>query len=404
MKKKKGMMKRSLKMILLAIVLLVGVAVLLVACSPRFGATVKGAWLERLEQSEHYRGGVFSNQEETTIVDSYGAWINAMVERFRGGAVSYPTKPLPMRVMDEGFFAKRSNEGLSVTWLGHSTALIEIEGHRILTDPVFSERISPISFLGPKRFPGGLPITPEELPELDVVLISHDHYDHLDYASILALKDKTATFVVPLGVGSHLRKWGVAQDKIIELDWWEEHELGSLTLAATPSQHFSGRGLLDRNKTLWASWAILGANHRVFFGGDSGFFSGFRAIGEKYGPFDVTMLESGAYSQYWPDIHMMPEETVQAHLDLGGRVLLPIHWARFNLSLHSWTEPIERLLQEAEVRGVRVATPEMGQTVAARSPLPKETWWRSGSVQAAQNLDKALPAATRKVTAESQSM
>ena len=391
-------------MILLTIVMIAGIAVLFVACSPRFGASVKGAWLERLEQSEHYRQGKFQNLEEAIVWKSFSETVTGMVEFFRAGENRVPGNSLPMRTISSDGFAESGDQGLSVTWLGHSTALIEIQGYRILTDPVFSERISPVSFLGPKRFPGGLPITPEELPELDVVLISHDHYDHLDYASILVLKDKTAMFMVPLGVGSHLRKWGVVEEKIIELDWWEEHKLGSLTLAATPARHFSGRGLLDRNKTLWASWAILGANHRVFFGGDSGFFNGYGAIGEKYGPFDVTMLESGAYSKYWPDIHMMPEETVQAHMDLGGRVLLPIHWARFNLSLHSWTEPIERLLQEAEARGVRVATPEMGQTVAARSPLPMDRWWRPESLEAAGNQSKPFSDPSRKITADTQAM
>ncbi len=380
------------------IVMIVGIAALFVACSPRFGATIRGVELERLEQSEHYRQGKFQNLEEVRVWKSFSESVKGMVEFFRAGENRVPANPLPMRAINSDVFANSGGQGLNVAWLGHSTVLIEIEGRRILTDPVFSERISPVSFLGPKRFTGGLPITAEELPELDVVLISHDHYDHLDYPSILALKDKTAMFMVPLGVGSHLRKWGVAQEKIIELDWWEEHKLGSLTLVATPARHFSGRGLLDRNKTLWASWAILGANHRVFFGGDSGFFNGYGKIGEKYGPFDVTMLESGAYSKYWPDIHMMPEETAQAHLDLGGRVLLPIHWARFNLSLHSWTEPIERLLQEADVRGVRVATPEMGQTVAARSPLPIDRWWRIGSVQAVQNPERDLPGTSRKIT------
>lgn len=402
-KKNKGFVRKGLKVMMLAIVMAAGVAVLFVACSPRFGATVTGAGLERLEGSAHYREGVFQNLEETNVGGSFKNGVKGMVEFFRGGEDRTPTNPLPVRTINADAF-QAPKEGLHVTWMGHSTVLIEMEGYRILADPVFSERISPVPFLGPKRFPGGLPITLDKLPKLDAVLISHDHYDHLDYASILALKDKTSVFMVPLGVGAHLRKWGVAGEKIMELDWWEERKLGSLTLAATPARHFSGRGLFDRNKTLWAAWAVLGDSYRVFFGGDSGYFSGFRAIGEKYGPFDVTMLESGAYSEYWPDIHMMPEETVQAHRDLRGDVLLPIHWARFNLSLHSWTEPIERLLQEAEVKGVRVATPEMGQTVTARAPLPREAWWRTGQVQAAENRNSALPAINNKATVDFQAL
>ncbi|WP_227006564.1 MBL fold metallo-hydrolase [Shewanella donghaensis] len=264
--------------------------------------------------------------------------------------------------------------------LGHSTLLIRLDGEYILLDPVFSERASPVQWAGPKRFHQS-PINIEQLPAIKTVIISHDHYDHLDKAAIVALKDKVEHFVTPSKVGDHLIEWGVNPNKVTQLAWWQELNLGELTLVATPAQHFSGRGLLDRDETLWASWVIKGQHNKLFFSGDGGYFSGFKEIGERYGPFDITMIETGAYNELWHEIHMMPEQSLQAHIDLNGvdfhqKAMLPIHNGTFDLSLHDWFEPLERIVTLAEKAKVKVLTPEFGEAVSVDSPKQTEFWWR----------------------------
>ena len=326
-----------------------------------------------MKHSSNFKDGKFINPVPTRVSTSSGNRLGSLIEFFTDQQTREPKVVLPSVSVE----AERigAGEGLRVTWLGHSTCLIEMDGQIILTDPMFSDRASPFPFLGPKRFDIDMPLKIQDLPKVDIVLISHDHYDHLDYPSIKALIDKTSMFYVPLGVAAHLERWGVPQYKIVELDWWDEHTNGAVKLTATPARHFSGRWLA-RNNTLWASWVIQNEQHRVFFGGDSGYFDGFKQIGEKYGPFDITMLESGAYNEAWSEIHMMPEETVKSHLDLQGKVLLPIHWGQFNLSMHAWTEPIERLLTEAERQNATVATPQIGQAVSENEVVPRTTWWQ----------------------------
>ncbi len=263
---------------------------------------------------------------------------------------------------------------LAATWLGHASVLLEIDGHRVLADPVWSERVSPSRTVGPHRL-HPLPFDPADLPELDAVVISHDHYDHLDTATVdLLVRTQRAPFLVPLGVGAHLRGWGVPDDRIVELDWDEAFDIGELTLVCTEARHFSGRGFA-RNTTLWSSWALLGPHHKVFFGGDTGYTPAFAGIGARYGPFDLTVLPIGAYGDAWPDIHMNPEEAAQAHGDLGGGILLPIHWATFDLAFHPWAEPVERLLAAVETRDVQLALPRPGGRIEPGSPLPAERWW-----------------------------
>ncbi len=220
------------------------------------------------------------------------------------------------------------------------------------------------------------PITLEDLPSIDVVVISHDHYDHLDKASIKVLGDKVGTFLVPLKVGQLLVNWGVPKEKVIELDWWESHSVDGIEYTLTPTQHFSGRGLTDRDTTLWGSWVINAQQHKVFFSGDSGYFNGFKEIGEKYGPFDFTMIETGAYNELWSDIHMFPEQSVQAHIDVQGKVMMPIHNSTFDLSMHDWNEPMQRALDISEERGVTLVSPEIGQRLAIAEPQPAKAWWQ----------------------------
>ncbi len=259
--------------------------------------------------------------------------------------------------------------------LGHSTILLKLQGRFFLTDPVFSERASPFSFAGPKRFHAP-PIALEDLPELEAVILSHDHYDHLDQATVKALAPKVRHFLTPLGVGQRLIDWGVPADKVQQLDWWQSTAVGDVTFTATPAQHFSGRTPWDRNSTLWASWVMELPDLRIFFSGDTGYFDGFKAIGERFGGFDLTLMETGAYDPRWPYVHMQPEQTLQAHLDLRGRRLMPIHNGTFDLAMHRWQDPFERILSLARLRSVEVVTPVMGAPVDIRQPAPTQAWWQ----------------------------
>lgn len=258
--------------------------------------------------------------------------------------------------------------------LGHSTVLMKLHDAFWITDPVFSHRASPVPFAGPERFHAP-PIGIDQLPPIKGVIISHDHYDHLDQDSIMKLAGKTDYFLTPLGVGDLLVDWGVAAAKVRQLAWWQETEIGGVRFVATPAQHFSGRGLFGRNRTQWASWVILAPEQRLFFSGDSGYFDGFKQIGEKYGPFDLTLLETGAYNVNWPNVHMHPEESIQAHLDLKGRLLLPIHNGTFDLSMHSWREPFDRMVALGSAHGIPVITPLMGEPVSMHSAKSRQRWW-----------------------------
>lgn len=291
---------------------------------------------------------------------------------FKKPAGTVPGKAVPVHALTRAQLLAAPDETLFR--LGHSTLLIKLNGEFFLTDPVFSERASPVQWAGPKRFHQP-PISIEELPLIKAVILSHDHYDHLDHAAVLALAGKTEHFVTPLGVGDTLVEWGVPAAKVRQFDWWQGTQIGGVQLVATPSQHFSGRGLFDGNRTLWASWVIMTPQLRVFFSGDSGYFDGFKRIGEQYGPFDVTMLETGAYDKLWPDVHMQPEQTLQAHLDLRGKWLMPVHNGTFDLGLHVWHEPFDRISMLAAKQGVPLATPEMGVALNLKQPEPGRKWW-----------------------------
>lgn len=344
------------------------------ACAA-MGADAKGARLKRIQASPQWGGETFTNRLPTPqgLDESVGGW--TMLKAYLGGdQVRSPKEPVPVMSRTGDSLAGPPAKAPRITWLGHSSMIIELDGQRVLVDPVWGKRVSPVPFLGPRRFhPPPLPL--EELPAVDAVLISHDHYDHLDVPTVKALADRVPLFVVPLGIGAHLEKWGVAPERIVELDWWDEHRVGSLRLVATPCRHFSGRGLADRNETLWTSWAIVGPEHRVFFSGDTGMHGDFDEIGRRLGPFDVTMLEVGAYNSWWRNVHLGPEQAVDAHVRLQGKLMMPVHWGTFNLALHAWTEPVERLLVEAARRGVPVAIPRPGETVDSLQPRAPERWW-----------------------------
>jgi L-ascorbate metabolism protein UlaG (beta-lactamase superfamily) len=275
--------------------------------------------------------------------------------------------------------------GLYATWLGHSTFLMQIDGVRILLDPVFGNDVSPVPLLGVKRFQKKNPVCLEELPFIDAVFISHSHRDHLERRTITELAPSVGFFLVPLGVGGILREWGIDSSKVHEYNWWQEGSIKGLSgqilkFACTPSHHFSGRGLTDWNKTLWASWVFIGSKHRVFYSGDTAYGFHFKQIGNHYGPFDLTLIENGQYSIYWPDSHIMPENGIRAHLELNGKQMIPVHWGSFNLSIHDWWEPIERASKEAQEKGVKLLTPRVGQTLSIDENPQTSPWWRSSSL------------------------
>jgi L-ascorbate metabolism protein UlaG (beta-lactamase superfamily) len=327
------------------------------------------------QRSPNYHDGVFNNIDPASNVslDREQQWL-LIRELASGRDTGRPGVAIPLEAPAP---ADAAPARLSVCWYGHSTALVEVDGYRVLADPVWSRRCSPSRRVGPQRM-HEVPAPLEALPAVDAVVISHDHYDHLDIDTVIGLaRTQRAPFVVPLGVGAHLRKWGIPDSRIVELDWNESHQVGELTLVCTPARHFSGR-LFSRNTTLWASWVIAGPRHRAFFGGDTGYTKSFAEIGAEHGPFDLTLLPIGAYHPAWPDIHMNPEEAVRAHLDVAeaeSGLLVPIHWATFRLAPHPWAEPVERLLAAADPAGVQVVVPKPGQCVDRDVPSTFEPWW-----------------------------
>jgi L-ascorbate metabolism protein UlaG (beta-lactamase superfamily) len=334
------------------------------------GGRATGARLARMRQSPEWQRSHFENPQP--IVNDTWA---AVVSLFRPDPNVKPKSPPNTVAIEPGRFAAPPPSGLRVTWLGHSTILLEIDGHRFLTDPVWSERVGPTGFTGPQRwFPPLLAL--RDLPPLDAVLLSHDHYDHLDFATIVALKDRNLTFVAPLGVGAHLERWGVPAAQIVELDWWDSRTFGDLMLCALPARHASGRVLLfDDGAKLWMGYAFLSARHRVYYSGDTGLFPDMRTIGERLGPFDLTMIEIGQYDQAWPDWHLGPEQAIEAHQRVRGSVMLPVHWGLFALASHGWTEPIERALAAGHNARAVVITPRPGQSVEPTEERPQEHWW-----------------------------
>lgn len=286
---------------------------------------------------------------------------------------STPDAPVPIQRLTRADLDAAPDR--SLYRLGHSTMLMKLRGQWWLIDPVFSERAAPVQFAGPKRFHAP-PIGIDELPPIRAVILSHDHYDHLDQAAIKQLKDKVALFLTPLGVGDRIAAWGVPRDAIQQFDWWQDVTLDGLKITATPAQHFSGRGFRDGNRTLWASWVVQDDDLRIFYSGDTGYFDGFKEIGQRLGPFDITLMETGAYNDQWPYVHMHPPQTVQAHEDLRGHWLLPVHNGTFDLAMHTWDDPFEQALRLAAERDVHVTTPMMGERVDLNAPHAGSRWWR----------------------------
>ena len=361
--------RRSLVAVLICLVVTLGVAAA-VAGRP-LGHRAQGARRERMRSSPQWQSTKFENPQP--LVNDIVGGLFAISD---ASEVSVPPKIVPVERPPRDRFGAAPPSGLRITRMGHSTALIEIGGARVLIDPVWSTRPSPLPAVGPSRWYAPV-VALDSLPPIDVVLISHDHYDHLDMPTVVALAKTRARFVVPLGVGAHLEYWGVRADRIAELDWWDSTRVGTLTVHSTPARHASGRMLIDNDATLWSGFAIVGAAHRVYYSGDTGLFPAMRDIGERLGPFDCTLIEVGQYHRAWPDWHIGPEQAVEAHVLVRGRVFLPVHWGLFRLAYHGWTEPIERVTAAAALRGVTVATPRPGQSVEPTLPLRTSRWWPS---------------------------
>ncbi|HET6148930.1 MAG TPA: MBL fold metallo-hydrolase [Polyangia bacterium] len=331
----------------------------------------------RLRQSPEFVDGRFQNPEPTSLM-APSRWFWALGEWFFGGQMRAPVCALPVAGGAAARLATPAASGLRVTWLGHSTTLVELDGAAILTDPIWSERASPSRWIGPKRFHAP-PLALDGLPRLDAVVVSHEHFDHLDEMTVRALAPRGVPFHVPLGIGAHLAAWGVPAAQIVEHEWWQDATLpGGVRLVATPSRHFNGR-LPGRTGALWTSWSLVGPRHRVFFSGDTGPTESLREIARREGPFDVALLEIGQWNAAWGDIHLGPLGALDAFERSGAKVLIPIHWGTFVLAYHAWSEPPETLVTEAAKRGVTVLTPLPGEPIEpVATPRPTTTaWWRA---------------------------
>lgn len=370
-------MKRGLLRRVGRLFAIVGGALALVASYAVFdawtalGHRAEGPRRARMEASPNWQGGHFVNPQPL-----HNDIIGSITGMFHASPHVSPATPLPTVTEARRVLELPPASGLRVTWLGHSTSLVEVDGFRVLTDPTWSERASPLTWVGPRRWYAP-PLALADLPKIDAVIVSHDHFDHLDFGTVSALRDSGALFIAPLGIGAHLAYWGVPEAKIVELDWWQSKKLGdgALEITCTPARHASGRMLVDYDGQLWAGWSIASAAHRVYYSGDTGLFPAMREIGARLGPFDLTMIEVGQYGSAWPDWHLGPEQAVRAHQLVQGRVMLPVHWGTFALAYHAWTEPIERALAAAHAAGVTIVVPRPGESFEPASPPPSVRWW-----------------------------
>ncbi|ALO26822.1 MBL fold metallo-hydrolase [Leptospira borgpetersenii] len=345
--------------------------ILQTSCLSSFGGTPEGKRLERMRTSKMYKDGKFENDPFVPNIVS-GTYTNIIWRQLFGNEQRTPPSSIP--VVYPKSFSPNASPGLRTIWLGHASVLVEIDEVRILTDPVFSNKVSPFKSVGPERF-FPPPISLENLPSIDAVVISHDHYDHLDMDTAKYLASKGTKYFVPLGIGAHLEHWGIPENQIIELDWWEKGNVGKVEIVCTPAVHYSGRGLLNGKSTLWASWSIIGPKNKFFHSGDTGYSPHFAEIGKRLGPFDLTSIKIGAYDITWEGIHMNPEKAVQAHLDLKAKRMLPIHWGTFNLAIHHWDEPILRIVKSAKQYQIDLVTPKPGEVVVGGTTFVSKAWW-----------------------------
>lgn len=366
-------LRKRLMIATLLFLALAALAVFVFLQQPVFGADPAGSRLERIRHSTNYRDGSFQNLSPTAVMAEGVSPIKMMRDYLNKSPINTPEEPLPSVKTN---LTTLPDSVPTIVWFGHSSYLIKASGLIFLVDPVFSGNASPVTFFG-YSFPGSDVYTPADMPPIDFLVLSHDHYDHLDYRTIVQLIPTVKKFYVPLGVGAHLERWGVPADRITELDWWEGGTVApGVRLTATPARHFSGRSLA-RGRTLWTSYVLNLPGYSLYLGGDSGYDTHFKAIGDKYGPFDLAILECGQYNADWPSIHMMPEEVVTAAQDLRAKTLLPVHWAKFALAYHAWNEPIERVTKRAAEQHFPLTTPRIGEPVRVGVSYPRDIWWNS---------------------------
>lgn len=375
----------TLKFVVISIVTIIVVSIAIVLffinVAPQFGNKGMKNVAENIQTSPNYNDGKFQNFMPTDVSFKGSDIFKLMKDMATNKEERVPLHTIENIPLSSSLLKHPNDDETVITWLGHSSLIIQTQGALFLCDPVFSERASVVSFFGPKRFNYAFNYSAKDFPLVDGIILTHDHYDHLDYKTIKALHQRTKKFIVPFGVKAHLVKWGVDEAKIIEMDWWQETSYHNVDIACVPSRHFTGRRPDNRFSTLWCSYVIKAGGKTLFLGGDSGFHNKYGEIAKKYGPFDVAMLECGAYSKYWPNIHSFPEQTALAFRELNAHVLIPVHWAKFNLSLHAWTEPIERLMSEAEIWKLSVATPKIGERYIVGGEIPTEHWWENKKPQ-----------------------
>lgn len=373
----------KLSSILKMIAITVGIVILvLIVCgslflylSPQFGGRPNAEQKKKYALAPNYSNGKFINQTNTEMHMDLATIASVLRDQVKGIPNSRPSSPLPIVPVDSLYI--QENMANSIIWFGHSSFFVKLNGLNILIDPMFGDAPAPHPMVGGKRFEYELPIIPEKLPEIEVVVYSHDHYDHLDYSSVRKLKDKVKQFYVPLGVGAHLKAWGVANEKIHEMNWDDSVKYNGITFICTPARHFSGRSLTDRNASLWSSWVIKSSDINLYFSGDSGYGPHFKTIGKTYGPFDLALLECGQYDKRWENIHMLPEQTVMAAKDVQAKLFMPIHWGAFRLAMHPWTDPIERVGKSAKEIGIPYKAPKIGEVVKiGEGDGSVAYWWR----------------------------
>jgi L-ascorbate metabolism protein UlaG (beta-lactamase superfamily) len=341
----------------------------------QFGASPSQSDVEVYSRSKHWNGKIFVNDEQTNIDVSFLTLPQMLYKQHLNRGTRKPLHSLAVLPFDkEGFLG---SPGFTAIWFGHSAILLRIANMTIFIDPMLGPNAAPISPFPERRFSKGTLNIISELPELDLVVLSHDHYDHLDYESIRRLDVKTRRFYTALGVGRHLRKWRVDPGKITEFDWWEDRVLNDIRIAFTPSRHFSGRGSDDRAKSFWGGWVFKTATENIWFSGDGGFAGHFKEIGNRLGPFDLGFIECGQYSDLWHDIHMYPEESVQAAIDGKVAKAIPVHWGAFALSQHPWTDPPDRWVAAAGKKGLDYIMPTLGESIKLGSGMRSE-WWKDG--------------------------
>jgi L-ascorbate metabolism protein UlaG (beta-lactamase superfamily) len=341
----------------------------------QFGGKVRKKDLEKLKQSKHWKNGKFENLIETKMDMSLGKIPKLLKDNIKGRSIRIPKSNLPILPLDLEKLENKTGEP-SFVWYGHSVCLLRVNGKNLLIDPMLGPDAAPIAPISSKRFSANSLDVIDELPEIDAVLMTHDHYDHLDLDSIKKLKPKVKTWFVGLGISRHLEKWKIPADQITEFDWWDNIEFEGIQITYTPSRHFSGRGAFDRAKSLWGGWVFKTSDYSIYWSGDGGYGPHFKDIGEKLGPFDFGFMECGQYNENWHAIHMYPEESVKAALDARVKKVIAVHWAGFSLALHHWKEPIERFIKEAEVLGLELSTPKLGEALTI-TDISKEFWWEN---------------------------